>query len=102
MTCQDHEWVVFSTATEEGWLMLQCVRCGGHGTVNDPSPKEWSEAFAAPSKPYRWHDETRVVIHDEVPTDQPYVQKRPQGARPCECYSEVGVPEPGDYERVWI
>jgi hypothetical protein len=24
-----HEWVVFSTALHEGWLMLQCVDWGG-------------------------------------------------------------------------
>ena len=102
MTCQNHEWVVFSTVFEEGWLMLQCVNCGLHATVNDPSKKEWSKAYHAPSKPYRWHDETRVVIHEEHPADQLYVQKKPPSARKCECYVKLGVQEPGDYERVWI
>ena len=36
MTCR-HSWVVFSTALEEGWLMLQCTKCGLHGTVDDPT-----------------------------------------------------------------
>jgi hypothetical protein len=33
--CFNHEWVVFSTALEEGWLMLQCVECGMHARVED-------------------------------------------------------------------
>jgi hypothetical protein len=37
MTCKNHEWVVFSTVLEQGWLMLQCVNCGLHATVDDPS-----------------------------------------------------------------
>jgi hypothetical protein len=65
MTCKEHEWVVFSTALDQGWLMLQCVECGLHATVDDPSKKEWSEAFRAPSKPYRWHDDTRVVVNEQ-------------------------------------
>lgn len=48
MTCQKHEWVVFSTVLEQSWLMLQCVNCGLHATVDDPSKEEWSEAFHAP------------------------------------------------------
>ena len=81
MTCKEHEWVVFSTALDEGWLMLQCVNCGLHATVDDPSKKEWSKAFYAPSKPYRWHDQARVGIHEEHPTDQRYVQKKPPAPR---------------------
>src|SRR3954447_16654748 len=26
-----HEWVVYSTAMQEGWLMVQCVECGAMG-----------------------------------------------------------------------
>jgi hypothetical protein len=100
--CLKHEWVVFSTAIEEGWLMLQCVECGLNATVDDPSREEWRQAFHAPSKPYRWHDENRVVIHDEKPADQPYVQKKPPTAKKCDCYSRLGMLEPGVYERVWI
>jgi len=102
MTCEQHEWVVFSTAVEDSCLMLQCVKCGLHATVDDPSKKEWSNAFYAPSKPFRWHDETRVVIHGDHPTEQPYVQKKPPNVKKCVCYTKLGVPEPGDYERVWI
>ena len=102
MICQNHEWVVFSTALEEGWLMLQCVECGLHAAVDDPSKEEWSQASHAPSKPYRWQDQARVVIHEEHPADQRYVQKKPPSARKCECHAKLGVPEPGGYERVWI
>jgi hypothetical protein len=82
--------------------MLQCVKCGLHATVDDPSKEEWSAAYHAPSKPYRWHDETRVVVHQELPTDRRYVQKKPPSAKKCKCYAKLGVPEPGVYERVWI
>lgn len=56
----EHEWVVFSTFVEDGSLFVQCVDCGAAGTVDDPSRKEWKRAFHAPSRPYRWHDETRI------------------------------------------
>jgi hypothetical protein len=61
----EHEWVVFSTAMEEGWLMVQCVRCIAHGTVDDQTPEEWDRAYTAPSKPYRWLDGARVTRHPE-------------------------------------
>jgi hypothetical protein len=102
MTCDNHEWVVFSTALDEGCLLLQCVNCGLHATVDDPSKKEWSKAFHAPSNPYRWRDEARVVTHEEWPADQRYVQKRPPSAKECECHAQRGVRGPGGYERVWI
>ena len=60
-----HEWVVYSTALEEGWLMLQCVECGLMGTIENPSKEEWSQAFHASSRPYPWSDEGRVV-HKQI------------------------------------
>ena len=60
--CEQHEWAVFSTALKECWLMLQCVECGIMGTVEDPTKEEWAEAFHAPSQPYRWLDDARVVV----------------------------------------
>ena len=90
-----HEWVVFSTALAEGWLMLQCVECGRHGTVENPSREEWSEAFHAPSRPYRWRDEARVVLKGRGSL---YMMRTAAGG--CECYTRRGVPEPGEYERV--
>ncbi len=65
--CEQHEWVVFSTALAEGWLMLQCVRCGTHGTVNDPTSDEWSAAFYAPDQPYQWKDDARVTVRGKGP-----------------------------------
>ena len=70
-TCR-HHWVVFSTALEERWLMLQCTECGLHGTIDDPTREEWSEAFAAPSRPYPWTDEARITLHPEVQTPPDY------------------------------
>jgi hypothetical protein len=58
----EHEWWVFSTALYEGWLMLYCDKTGKTGSVRDPSKEEWSRAFTAPSDPYRWYDESRVVV----------------------------------------
>jgi len=57
-----HEWVVFSTALAEVWIMVQCVGCGAHGTVDHSTTEEWSKAFYAPEKPYRWEDNLRVTL----------------------------------------
>ncbi len=70
-----HEWVVFSTAINDGCLMLQCVMCGAHGSVDDPSADEWSEAFCAPSNPYRWMENHRVNVRGVLPPDKWYVRK---------------------------
>jgi hypothetical protein len=61
MDC-NHNWVVFSTALEEGWLMVQCLTCAAGGTVDDPSAAEWRAAFHAPSRPYRWTYPARVTL----------------------------------------
>jgi hypothetical protein len=100
MTCKNHEWVVFSTAVDDGCLMLQCVGCNAYATIRDPSKKEWSKAYHAHSTPYRWHDERRLVIEQENGGDLRYVQKMPSSAKKCDCYAELGVREPKDYERV--
>lgn len=91
-----HEWVVFSTALGEGWLMLQCVECGRHGTVEDPSSEEWSEAFHAPSRPYRWLDDDRVHVRDAGP----FYVMRATASRRCDCYEKFSVRKPGKYERL--
>jgi hypothetical protein len=57
-----HEWVVFSTAIKDVCLMVQCVECGAHGTVDDPTKDEWAEAFYASENPYRWGDNSRVTF----------------------------------------
>lgn len=61
-----HDWWVFSTALKEGWLTLSCKKTGAQGVIRDPSKEEWSDAFAAPSNPYRWRDHSRVVIMHEA------------------------------------
>jgi hypothetical protein len=75
MSSCEHEWVVFSTALTEVWLMVQCVNCGLHGTVDDPTKEEWNRAFDAPDHPYRWDDAARVAEHPAKPRVR-YVQKR--------------------------
>lgn len=87
----DHEGVVFSTALNEGCLMVQCVNCGAHGSVDDPSADEWSEAFYAPSNPYRWMDDERVNIRGVLPPDKWYVG-RSEDQSPLDILS----PEEGD------
>ena len=43
-----HEWVVYSTAMKERWLMLQCVECGAMATVDDPTKEEWGQCVPCP------------------------------------------------------
>lgn len=92
----DHEWAVFSTALTEGWLMLQCVRCYLHGTIDEPSSDEWSAAFYASSRPYRWIDSERVTIRGSGPIC--VIPKSPEAG--CDCIREKFVREPEAYERV--
>jgi hypothetical protein len=93
-----HEWVVFSTALAERWLMLQCVECGAMGTVDDPSKEEWANAFEAPSRPYRWHDDSRVTIRHKD-SRQFYVARWKPGPI-CGCPAKhPELPQPV-YERV--
>lgn len=94
----EHEWVVFSTALKECCLMLQCVECGAMGTVDDPTSEEWSEAFHAPSKPYRWSDEARVHFQHEPPCPL-YVIRAVKGAPTCDCPPRSGDTRERKYER---
>jgi hypothetical protein len=91
-----HEWVVYSTALNEVWLMLQCVECGLLGTVEDPSPEEWSEAFHAPSSPYRWRDELRVVEKGYAR----YCVIRFIDGPACPCPSQSSLPRNTGYQRL--
>jgi hypothetical protein len=52
--------------------MLQCTKCGLHGTVDDPTLEEWSQAFDAPATPYPWTDESRITLHPEKRTAPDY------------------------------
>ncbi len=93
-----HTWVVFSTTTGDGWLMLQCVDCGLHATVEDPTSEEWRQAFYAPSCPYQWLNETRIVVHPEVPAWKRYVV-RTESTKKCECYIRRSVMAPDKFQR---
>lgn len=66
MDVQKRDWMVFSTAISDGVLMLECQITGAFGIVRNPSKEEWSEAFHAPSNPYRWQGgDDRVEVVNE-------------------------------------
>jgi len=66
MTDCEHEWMVFSTALVQRCLMQECPKCDAYGTVDKPTRGEWSDAFYAPSNPYRWHDNSRVTLQSST------------------------------------
>jgi hypothetical protein len=92
----EHEWVVFSTTLAERCLMLNCVKCAMHGSVDAPSEQEWSEAFNAPTRPYRWTDHSRITIRGPGSL---YVIPRMIDA-PCECFTSGRRLVPDQYERI--
>ncbi len=91
-----HEWVVYSTALMQGWLMLQCVECWAMGTIDTPTREEWSAAYYAPSRPYRWEDGTRVTLRGQA---APRVIRAVDGPR-CDCPCHPSLPPGTAYERV--
>ena len=93
-----HEWVVFSTALKQGWLMLQCIHCGAMGTVNDPTEEEWAAAFHAPTNPYRWEDESRVQVRRKDFDVFHVIKAKPQPS--CECAANIEGFKHLDYERI--
>ena len=64
MNVHHHIWIVFSTEVTRCCLMLECAECGTFGTVDDPTIEEWGQAFHAPSNPYPWTDNARVIVRD--------------------------------------
>jgi hypothetical protein len=94
--CSSHEWVAFSTALSEGWIMVQCVECGLHGTIEDPSKEEWGEASHAPSRPYRWLDTSRVR---EKSVGDFYVARASE-RKPCDCMGESSRHDSREYDRI--
>ena len=46
--------------------MLQCIECLLMGAIDTPSREEWSASSHAPSRPYRWHDDTRVTLRGQA------------------------------------
>ena len=62
---EDHEWVVFSTMIgPECAILVECDTCGAIGKVEDYTSEEWSLSYYAPSRPFRWADETRVIVRE--------------------------------------
>jgi len=60
-TCE-HEWMVYSTAINQGCLELQCTKCALVGSVNDPTEDEWERAYYADEGPYPWKEIDRVEV----------------------------------------
>jgi hypothetical protein len=96
ITCTNHKWVVYSTTLRQRSLMLQCVECGAMGTIDDPSLPEWGEAFHAPTRPYRWHEGSRVHVRGTGPS----CVMRSAGGPKCDCLARLGQPDAGEYERI--
>jgi hypothetical protein len=61
MKKHEHKWIVFSTALVNAVIMVEC-ECGAYGIIEEYTQDEWSKAFYAPSNPYKWHDNNRVII----------------------------------------
>ena len=57
----EHKWIVFSTAVVSVALILRCKTCGKVGVVKDPTAREWSKAFHAPTDPYPWRGKAARV-----------------------------------------
>jgi hypothetical protein len=77
--CQ-HEWFVFSTAIEDGVLMVECAHCHRAGIVEEPSREEWAAAYTAPSHPYRWEQGERVRTLDNTPGPNVHLQRTRAGS----------------------
>jgi hypothetical protein len=95
----EHEWVVFSTAYTDGFILVQCVGCGRHGLIDNPPLADWRLACEAHSCPHPWCEEELVEIDSEAPDGLLYVMRASRGPR-CDCYARLGVRMPEDYERV--
>lgn len=68
-----HEWVVFSTAINDGYVIVQCCKCDTVGAIENPTKEEWADAYDAPSHPYHWSDNDRVT--KQKPCSFRYVEK---------------------------
>jgi hypothetical protein len=58
----ERNWWVYSTAVEDGALLVEDRNSGDRGYVPDPTEAEWKAAFHAPRNPYPWKDGARVVV----------------------------------------
>jgi len=61
-----HDWEVYSTVIEGHAILVRDRKSGLRGSIDNPTPEEWSRAFHAPSEPYLWHDASRVVIDEST------------------------------------
>ena len=52
----DHDWLVFTTYTEDVLIGVFCRRCGADGIIQRPKKADWERAYDAPNRPYRWHN----------------------------------------------
>jgi hypothetical protein len=64
--------------------------------VEDPSKEEWSQAFHAPSSPYRWLDESRVVEKGFAPFRVIRFIDGPS----CPCPQQQSRPQDRSYQRL--
>lgn len=60
------DWWVYSTSLSDGSLMVEDRNSGDRGYVPNPIKSEWSEAFHAPSNPYPWKDDARVIVDNDT------------------------------------
>lgn len=60
-----YDWWVYSTAIASFHLLVECKKTKALGFVENPTEKEWNDAFYAPSKPYPWDEHERVIIIKE-------------------------------------
>ncbi len=59
-------WWIYSTATEDGALLVEDRNSGDRGYVPDPTEAEWKAAYHAPSQPYPWQDAARVIVDNDT------------------------------------
>jgi hypothetical protein len=57
----ERDWWVYSTVLEGRAILVKDRLSGKRGSIDDPTPEEWSRAFYAPSCNYRWEDGSRVA-----------------------------------------
>lgn len=98
----EQEWVVYSTCLSNKTLLVQCVETLQTGTVVGPSPDEWERASNAPSQPYRWNDQSRILVY-KVQEGYRYVWKSSNGEY-VRIWSELfqGVPLEEKYDAEYL
>ena len=94
-----HDWIVFTTYTQDRWLGVMCRWCGSDGVVQNPSRKQWRRAYTAPGCPYRFSKPRRVRliqyrphIGDRRARTAP-VEALPRGLAACRTGAQHGWPD---------